>query len=172
MKRIREKMQFRCISALLLSLFLLFPLLLHADMNTYCIDPPFIVGGVTPNLLLMIDNSASMFDLTYVDKGTASRQGHYCYDETYDSTNADGDPNIYTGYFETDKMYEYDFSNFYFFTPSVTSSCPAGNETKSVANTLLVCIDRSVSPAEVTRFVANGNYLNWLTASKFDVQKK
>ena len=48
-------------------------------MADYISTPPFLSGGgVTPNLLLLIDNSASMYDLAYVDD-----QG-YCYDETYD----------------------------------------------------------------------------------------
>ena len=37
----------------------------YAVMNDYCINPPFIVGGVTPNLLMMFDNSSSMYDLNY-----------------------------------------------------------------------------------------------------------
>ncbi len=143
------------------------------SMTDYTAYPPFIVAGVKPNLLLMIDNSASMFDLTYLDKGNLpTRQGHYCVDETYDSTKADGTPNIYAGYFDSDTLYEYSLANNYFFTPSVTTSCPSGNEEKSIANTLLVCIDTSVSPKQVTKFVAKGNYLNWLVASKFDVQKQ
>ncbi|UCF03288.1 MAG: hypothetical protein JSV14_06515, partial [Deltaproteobacteria bacterium] len=49
-------------------------------MTSYISTPPFLSGGgVTPNLLLLIDNSASMYDLAYVDD-----QG-YCYDDTYDA---------------------------------------------------------------------------------------
>ena len=41
---------------------------LHADPgNDYCITPPFVSGGIKPNLLLMIDNSAGMYDLQYQD---------------------------------------------------------------------------------------------------------
>jgi type IV pilus assembly protein PilY1 len=42
----------------------------HADaatMNDYCLTPPYIGSSVEPNLLLMIDNSASMYDLAYQD---------------------------------------------------------------------------------------------------------
>jgi len=53
--------------ALLLVLTLL-PNVASADPgNQYCITPPFITAGVKPNLLLMIDNSASMYDLAYTD---------------------------------------------------------------------------------------------------------
>ncbi len=41
--------------------------------------PPFLAAGVDPNLLLMIDNSASMYDLAYVKP----REEGYCYDGTY-----------------------------------------------------------------------------------------
>ena len=58
-------------------------------MADYISTPPFLSGGgVTPNLLLLIDNSASMYDLAYV--GDAG----YCYDDTYDSAS------IYVGNFE------------------------------------------------------------------------
>ena len=48
----------------------LLPALAQADPgNQYCITPPFITAGLKPNLLLMLDNSASMYDLTYQDTG-------------------------------------------------------------------------------------------------------
>ncbi|WP_054693594.1 hypothetical protein [Geotalea toluenoxydans] len=46
----------------------LLPAFSQADPgNQYCITPPFITAGIKPNLLLMIDNSASMYDLAYQD---------------------------------------------------------------------------------------------------------
>ena len=39
----------------------------YAAMNDYCVTPPFVVAGVKPNLMLMIDNSASQYDLEYQD---------------------------------------------------------------------------------------------------------
>ena len=48
-----------------------------------------------PNLLLILDNSASMNDLAYVgSQGT-------CYDDTYSSTET------YAGYFENGTWYSY-----------------------------------------------------------------
>ncbi len=38
-----------------------------AQMNDYCVTPPYVGGSLLPNLLLMIDNSASMADLVYTD---------------------------------------------------------------------------------------------------------
>jgi type IV pilus assembly protein PilY1 len=145
----------------LLSLSL--PAFSQGAMNDFCVTPPFIVGGVTPNLLLMIDNSASMFDLTYVDAGTNLRRANYCYDQTYQFGFH------YAGYFKDWFIYyEYDFVNEHFVEiPAFPVACD-----KFVAGSL--CIDLGVDAfgdTIVTRFVAEGNYLNWLSASKFDIQK-
>jgi type IV pilus assembly protein PilY1 len=145
---------------IILSIFLMYPLLPSpshaAEMNNYCITPPFIVGGVNPNLLMMIDNSASMYDLTYLAADNA-----YCYDKTYSSSNT------YVGYFEKDLYYNYDMTDDYFYK---VSTFPAYCN-KYIANTVCIDINTSTVPATVERFIAKGNYLNWLSASKFDVQK-
>lgn len=135
-------------------------------MGDYCITPPFIVAGVKPNLLMLIDNSASMFDLAYLDKGSATREPMYCNDQTYDYSSR------YAGYFKDwYHYYEYDFTNGYFTEVSapVWTSCD-----KYVAGTLCINginLDNTSTPKTVTKFVAEGNYLNWLTSSKFDIQK-
>ena len=68
----------------------------EAAMSDYCVKPPFIVGSVKPNLLFMLDNSASMYDLIYIDNGSTTplRNPSYCYDQTFKSTNS------YAGYFD------------------------------------------------------------------------
>lgn len=172
-----------------------------AATTTYCMTPPFVQAGILPNLLLLIDNSASMFDLTYSDKGlkhcsnsstvctadsdcgsggTCSvfdRNPMYCFDETYEGIN------VYIGYFNTlqsdnssKQFYTYDFtSSPGKFDPASTFSCSAGSgETaRLVANELCVIYNPTLaSTTKVTKFLASGNYLNWLTASKFDVEKK
>ncbi len=121
---------------LIAAFIFVFTIPVPAAMNDYCITPPFIVGGVNPNLLLMIDNSASMFDLSYLDKGrftgtcsgggvcsntvscpvgqtcnsiTYTREPMYCYDQTYNfSFHYVGN---YTDWF---RYYEYNFANGYF----------------------------------------------------------
>lgn len=181
--------------------------------NNYCITPAFITSSIPPNLLLMIDNSTSMYDLGYADEGQTdasgniTRQPSYCRDQTYktnycsndssrtcvqdsncnnycsgDSTrycaaNADcasGQTcvlnnsclNVYVGYFEPNTGYEYDFTNKYFYIPaSLPTSCD-----KYVTNTL--CVNFDSGTGLVNKFVAKGNYLNWLAASKFDIEKK
>jgi len=205
-------------NSLLLTLLLavLFvPSMVQADPgNQYCITPPFITAGVKPNLLLMIDNSASMYDLAYVDKGkkhcavttgtacfsdtdctgkcsTAAttsctqdsecpssgtcdtcsafdRSPYYCFDQTYSSANS------YYGYFDKDKFYYHrtatdDFAEVASVFPS---GCPTSgaNITNTIPNTM--CLEYTPGTGTVVSFVAKGNYLNWLTSSKMDVEKK
>lgn len=165
----------------------------------YCIKPAFVAGSIPPNLLMMIDNSASMYDLAYVDVGkkhcsgsstsctlnsdcpsgeTCSvfdRQPFYCYDQTFKNDNK------YFGYFDRNKFYYYrpatnDFAmasgtTLAEVTAAAATSCGAGagNTTKTFPGNM--CVEYTPSKTLV-RFVAKGNYLNWLTASKFDTEKQ
>ena len=186
-------------ASLALMLFMV-PLGSHADPgNEYCVTPAFVSGNIPPNLLLMIDNSASMYDLAYVDKGkkhcsasatacftnaqcptgqTCSvfdRQPFYCYDQTFDSGEE------YWGYFERDKFYYYRAASNDFAAAAddtlaeVIATAPStcgtgvGNTTKTFANNM--CLEYTPAKALV-RFVAKGNYLNWLASSKFDTEKQ
>jgi len=160
-------------------------------MNDYSITPPFIQETIKPNMLFMIDNSASMYDLSYVDEGRKTcsttlttyctknsdcpggetcsnflREPYYCYDQTYRSGKT------YIGNFDPAKLYQYSTANSQF-EETATFSCTAGagQEAKSISNTLCV-IYSNTSPYAVSTFLASGNYLNWLTASKFDVEKR
>ena len=130
-----------------------------AEMSDYAVYPPFISTSTTPNLLLIIDNSGSMYDLAYIDEGNSpTRDPNYCYDQTYASTNT------YTGYFEKDDIYSYNLIDERFVT---TAAFPA-TCTHEFSGQLCV----NIVGGTVTEFSAKGNYLNWLTASKLDVQKK
>ena len=253
-----------------------------AEMSDYCITPPYIGAQIEPNLLLMIDNSASMYDLAWTDtsnyycanaantsctpygstcSGTAyclastttttttsttplsctadvdcqppNPNGvlldtcnlnthspkyqqcktatvttttitknqisctqdstcsaitsgdtcnnkcsvtHSCYDDTYSSSNS------YVGYFTaTDASnntvyYSYDATNGKFTTDSLPDTCDYSNtgSPASPTSSTYVCVNTSgTGTAEVvTEFVASGNFLNWLTASKFDIEKQ
>ncbi len=190
------------LNAALFILVLSLPVLSFAGMSDYCIKPPMIGATIKPNLLMMIDNSASMYDLSYIDEGqftgscsltgvacsdtvdcptgetcttnvTFTRDPNYCYDQTYSNGNT------YVGYFETTDpgtalpiYYEYDFTNNHFI--KYTGTFPPVSCTKTIADTLCVnCTDGTCTTAgSVDAFVAKGNYLNWLTSSKFDVQKQ
>ena len=61
----------------------------YSDCSDGVKIPAFLAQGVKPNLLLMIDNSASMYDLAYIgNQGT-------CYDDAYSSSD------LYVGYFDS-----------------------------------------------------------------------
>ncbi|SNB46198.1 Ig-like domain-containing protein [Geobacter sp. DSM 9736] len=76
--------------------------------NYYCQIPPFVTNSSTavkPNVLLLVDNSGSMYEFAYKTPGT----GNSSYDRSYNpSTN-------YYGYFDSNKMYEYVTSSGGFF---------------------------------------------------------
>ena len=136
----------------------------RAAMLDYCVTPPFIQETIKPNLLLMFDNSASVFDLAHVDKGANSS---YCYDQTFTSTAS------YEGYFKQNSYYNYDMTNRHFVEiPTITDltsfTCNYSDSTKKS----LCMTHNGATPKVITSFRASGKYLNWLTASKFDIQKK
>jgi type IV pilus assembly protein PilY1 len=127
--------------------------------------PPFLTaGGVKPNLLLMLDNSASMYDLAYV-----SADETYCYDDTYVPSGS------YTGYFERDTIYVYSFADGEFqpnpAASSITDICTNDTASKYRGEDLCIYFDGPDQEA-VTTFAARGNLLNWATTSKFDTEKK
>ena len=125
--------------------------------------PPFLAAGVDPNLLLLIDNSASMYDLAYVKP----REQGYCYDgtdtalvESYLGTTD------YAGYFDASTWYAYNFTTERF---EETTECSTADYINS--DTVCINIDENAVP-KVTVFAATGNFLNWASASKLDIQKK
>lgn len=125
-----------------------------SDILKYTITPPFVSGNITPNLLLMIDNSASMYDMSYDSTGK-------CYDTSY-STSAS-----YPGYFDEASIYSYNSTTQRFESgASMPASCTfkAADYCVTMAGTKP---DRTVSV-----FVAKGKFLNWLVTSKLDLQKK
>ena len=144
--------------------------------------PPFVSKGLDANLLMIIDNSASMYDLAYVPE-FAAQQG-YCYDDTYDNTKT------YAGYFESDTVqwYIYNTATEQFETDDYanvktqfdTAVAAGGTVYKQGYNTsanryLRVVIKENADPDvpnEFMFFAATGNFLNWAAASKFDVEKK
>jgi type IV pilus assembly protein PilY1 len=160
----------------------------HADPgNNYCIKPPFISAGRTPNLLMILDNSASMYDLTYTAstyaapptyscQGTTTTTASYCFDNTFDTTRD------YEGYFSklvtaADGTISISYPNYQYAGGKFVevTSIPTNTGT-DIYQTSYLHIEMSGSSATSTRvvsaFYANGRFLNWLTASKFDVEKK
>ncbi|MBT0665626.1 Ig-like domain-containing protein [Geobacter pelophilus] len=77
-----------------------------AGMGNFCQVPPFAANtAVKPNVLLMVDNSGSMNEFAYKNKG----YGDSNYDTSYDSGKT------YYGYFDSTKMFQYDTTSGGFF---------------------------------------------------------
>lgn len=134
-----------------------------AAMSAYSSIPPFLTVAVEPNLLLMIDNSASMYDLAYVN------DQKYCYDDSYDPAST------YAGYCESETYYKYDETDGQFepTTQAAAEAFVTGATGTKYANTDVgIAIDETATPNVVTAFAAKGNYLNWAMASKLDIEKE
>ncbi|MBU5613301.1 pilus assembly protein [Geomonas azotofigens] len=195
--RLATKILSQCLFLMLLS-----PLASQsATLNDYCVVPPFIQEIAKPNLLMIIDNSASMYDLAYVDKGRKTcsgdtsyacdsdatcaavgkgtcthflREPYYCYDQTFSSANS------YVGYFDSTKYYQYDFdANQFSEVGSIPTSCAVAASSTSTGSVIckirpgVLHVNMGKGDASGTHyFYASGKYLNWITASKFDVEKQ
>jgi type IV pilus assembly protein PilY1 len=132
---------------------------LSEDVSGSCTNgvkiPAFLASGVDPNLLLIIDNSASMYDLAYVGaQGT-------CYDDTYSAAET------YAGYFENNTWYSYSVTNNRF---ESSPTDPCGSYSYKADDQVCISVDTGVKT--VTKFAARGNFLNWAATSKLDIQKK
>lgn len=242
-----------------------------ATMNDYCITPPYIGSSINPNLLLMIDNSASMYDLANTDNSnfycannasqsctpgspcggtayclasattttptantpavcpnltdaecrvpntssttdtcwtTSNKKGqcknstvttttvtqapiqcdnqsanfcgdtslpghvsgdycnnrcsvtHSCLDNTYNAAAT------YIGYFIGTATYSYANNKF------TSGATMPGTCTYAAGTPRYLCVTSSGTPEVVTGFTATGNFLNWLTMSKLDIEKQ
>lgn len=128
-------------------------------------DPPFLARGSTPNLLLMVDNSASMYDIAYTKS-----DGTVCYDDSYNGGVS------YSGYFEGASWYAYSTANSRF-EPAAGGVCAGAAGATAYANSDVCVVTKTalvggVNTTIVDSFKAKGNFLNWATASKFDIEKQ
>lgn len=135
-------------------------------MYHYTKVPAFLEVGLNPNLLLLIDNSASMYDPAY-----GAPAGSSCYAADYATTTP------YAGYFDpaADSWYVYDSTDRRFESVSAgaaASACSGATGDKYTAVDLCLTVNATLEPDVVTAFAAKGRFLNWLAASKFDVEKE
>ncbi len=149
------------------------------DVNAAGVDcaadtavPAFLSeGGMDPNLLLLIDNSASMYDLAYVD------DQKYCFDDSFDeNTN-------YAGYFDRGTWYYYDFTTSQFKETGSWSeahtiwSSAIKEEVYHRPGVVHYGLDDIEGDGDgimdfVSVIMATGNFLNWVMASKMDIEKE
>lgn len=126
--------------------------------------PPFLSSGANPNLLMIIDNSASMLDPAYVDDAST------CFEQATSDTFYDV---TYAGYFDATTWYSYDFGSNKF--RAVTESTASGFCSGSQYLNSNLCVKGTFSDGEMTAvsgLYATGNMLNWIASSKLDIQKK
>lgn len=172
---------FRIIGCVAISIMLAVGPVHAVDKDTYCVQPAFIATGIKPNLLMLLDNSASMYDLAYTKTG-----GTDCYDDSYDNTKD------YLGYFSsinaegnvTYPVYEYSYVPLNTVATPPTTPADSKFVVKSdgvptsggTYRTSYLYIDmtgtKGNSDRRVSSFIASGRFLNWLSASKFDTQKQ
>jgi type IV pilus assembly protein PilY1 len=149
---------------LLVCLFPLNGMATNCDCSLDTAEPPFLSQGADPNVLMMIDNSASMYDVAYNDPALETYE---CFDDTFDTANS------YTGYFENSVWYTYDTTDTRFVP--VEGPLPNGTfyrGTDALGNDF---VQVAVTGTELTgwtvQLYATGQFLNWATVSKFDIQK-
>jgi type IV pilus assembly protein PilY1 len=114
-------------------------------MNNYCQTPPFVTSGAAslkPNVLLIVDNSGSMYEFAYKTPGT----GDSSFDTSYNSATS------YYGYFDPTKMYAYSTTSGGYFLVDSTKTL---DTTKFSATSGF-----------------SGNMLNWLTMRRVDIVRK
>jgi hypothetical protein len=144
--------------------------------------PPFLgVESIPPNLLIMMDNSGSMYDLNYVE------DAGYCFDDNYSNSQ------IYAGYFLDIDEYEAVLPVWYYYDrvggdfvrtteADVIAGCNAATGTQyraadPTSGAYYLCAKiNEPSPDPMTHsmsyFAATGRFLNWLVSSKMDIQKQ
>ena len=77
----------------------------RAAMDDYCDVPPNVVQNIEPNIMILLDNSGSMWDYAYYDSGND------CSD--YDNPCTGFDPTqTYYGYFDSNEWYGYGSNRF------------------------------------------------------------
>ncbi|MBF0342919.1 MAG: hypothetical protein HQL06_01685 [Nitrospirae bacterium] len=121
-------------------------------MSTYCSTPPFVTANVTPNIMILLDNSLSMLMYpAYPDGGGSNK----CTSSGSPCTEFDTNTQYY-GLFDSTYWYTYTGGGTY------TSGC---------------CANDKFSPSVLKSSRAklstewDGNFLNWLTMKRVDVAK-
>ena len=124
-------------------------------MEDYCVAPPYVIQNVPPNIMIVLDNSGSMFNFSYSDgfnTTTTSDDNNCATSACTGFTNPGTYPTYkYYGYFDPDYWYTYSTR----FVPSApkTGSGLSGARAKTSSEW-------------------DGNFLNWLTMRRVDIIKR
>ena len=117
-----------------------------ASINDYCDMPPYVVQNVAPNIMILLDNSGSMYDFAYTDG-----VNNDCSDSSTPCTGFDPTKTYY-GYFDPGSWYAYGANN--------------GN------NRFYAYASKTQYPANPGSSYWDGNFLNWLAMRRMDIIKK
>lgn len=132
----------------------------NAVMEDYCQVPPYVIQNVPPNVMIVLDNSGSMFNFAYVDRGADGLIGtsddNPCDNKSSPCTGFT-EPGTYPtykyyGYFNPDYWYDYQNNRFIPTAPKQGSGIPGA---------------RAKAATEW-----DGNFLNWLTMRRIDIIRK
>ena len=103
-----------------------------AIMEDYCVVPPYVIQNVPPNVMIVIDNSGSMFNFAYSDgfETTATADDNDCVNSGSPCTgftNPGTYPTYkYYGYFNPDYWYTYTSNRFISIAPKTGSGLSRG----------------------------------------------
>nr|HDO80259.1 hypothetical protein [Candidatus Bathyarchaeota archaeon] len=119
----------------------------NAQMAEFCSAPPFVTLSLKPNVMLVVDNSGSMFRFAYFDGWNTAEASDDNLCTSASNPCEEFNPNYnYYGYFDPNYWYTYESNRFYP-TDRKTSRDKHSNEW-------------------------DGNFLNWLTMRRIDVIRK
>ncbi|HYA12093.1 MAG TPA: hypothetical protein VEF37_03840 [Thermodesulfovibrionales bacterium] len=129
-----------------------------AAMTDYCVVPPYVIQDVPPNVMLLIDNSGSMFNFAYFDGFTTTATGddNDCHSSSSPCTGFT-EPGAYPtytyyGYFDPDYWYTYTSSRFVPSAPKTGSGLPGARAKNSTE--------------------WDGNFLNWIAMRRVDIIRR
>ncbi len=136
----------------------LYPAKSAAVMEDYCAAPPYVIQNIPPNVMVILDNSGSMYNFAYFDgyNTTTTADDNMC---TASGTPCTGfaTPGAYPtfkfyGYFNPDYWYTYASGRFTAIAPKAGSGI-TGARAKAASEW-------------------DGNFLNWATMRRVDVARK
>jgi type IV pilus assembly protein PilY1 len=130
----------------------------EAAMSDYCQVPPYVIQDVPPDVMIVIDNSGSMFNFAYFDGFTTTSTAD---DVMCTSTSAPCTGFTEPGTYPTYSYYGY-FNPDYWYTYSSNRFMPAAPKTGSGLSGA-----RAKNAAEW-----DGNFLNWVTMRRLDIIRK